>query len=504
VKHVAPHRWADLAAGRIGEAEANRIRAHVAECSRCARARDRVTGAYTALPDIARAPAPELGWDHIGARVYWAVSSERRSIERTSRQRAVRRRRLWVAVPMLGAVASAAAIAALVMSRPAPPAPPVATAPAPAIASPAPTPVELVPAALTGVVTLVTGEVDLDGATTAGAILDHAVAAGSIVRTGAGRAGVQFGAGSAFTVGAGSTVSVRRFDAAAIELAVDGDISVEVSARAPGQRFAVVAGDRTVEVRGTAFRVVHREGALRVSCSHGRVAVYDSAAAARGEVYVGAGHELAVGDGEPLLDRNVRPMTGAALAALAAAEAPRLPTWTDAASLYRTSGALVVAAGHGSAVRVDGVAMGQGSMTLRVMSGRHLIEAERAPGRWSQGDWIEVGGSGPEARVDIEDIEEVVVEAPSPVAARTARTHQLDASLDHGRVATCLRAVSKQGITDTYVELEVGVDADGALSFLNITSTDLPRSTAACVRDAVAAVKFPAGPAATWHHRLTF
>jgi hypothetical protein len=102
-------------------------------------------------------------------------------------------------------------------------------------------------------------------------------------------------------------------------------------------------------------------------------------------------------------------------------------------------------------------------MTLRVMSGRHLVESGRA-----------------------------------------ARRAQLEAGLDHGRVATCLRALTKQGITDTFVELEIGVDATGAVSFLNIVETDLPRSTAACVRDAVSAVEYPPGAEANWRQRLTF
>jgi hypothetical protein len=81
---------------------------------------------------------------------------------------------------------------------------------------------------------------------------------------------------------------------------------------------------------------------------------------------------------------------------------------------------------------------------------------------------------------------------------------QLEEALDRGRAAACLRALTKQGIADTYLELEVGIDASGAVSFLNIAGTDLPRSMASCVRDVVAAVRFPAGAAATWRHRITF
>ena len=47
-------------------------------------------------------------------------------------------------------------------------------------------------------------------------------------------------------------------------------------------------------------------------------------------------------------------------------------------------------------------------------------------------------------------------------------------------------------------------DATGAISFLNVGDTDLPAANAACVRDVVAEVAFPGGPAATWKHRISF
>lgn len=77
--------------------------------------------------------------------------------------------------------------------------------------------------------------------------------------------------------------------------------------------------------------------------------------------------------------------------------------------------------------------------------------------------------------------------------------------LDQGRLRTCMRALEKQGLSaGTHVDLEVGVDGNGAIRFLNIADTDLPARTAGCVRDAVAASRLGHGAAATWRHRISF
>jgi hypothetical protein len=68
-----------------------------------------------------------------------------------------------------------------------------------------------------------------------------------------------------------------------------------------------------------------------------------------------------------------------------------------------------------------------------------------------------------------------------------------------------VRGLAKQGLAaGTFVVLELGVDETGAVSFLNVGSTDLPERLAACVRDVVADVRFPPGPAATWRHKIGF
>ncbi len=511
MSHVAPHRWADLARGRVSDGEQRRMLDHADACAACARARDRVGGAVAVFADIAETPAPELGWDHIRARVYWATSSERRERERTQKI-PVFRRIPWSRVGLYAVPALAAAAAtALLLSHAAGPAAPQISAPSHpthVVTPPAP----IVASALTGVVTLAQGHVAVDDASTAARVLAHPIVAGSTVATTDGRIAVQFGDGSVFSVGARSTVHVRRFDAGGIELALDGagERAVEVAPRAPGQRFTVTAGDRTVEVRGTAFRVARRGGTVDVSCAHGLVAVRDTS----GDLLVPAGQGVVVDDSESLADRAARPLDAAALSALMTSIGPRLPVWTETDHLYRTTAPLAIAAPDGRAVRVDGVVVGDGALVLRVMSGRHLVEAESRGGRFGAGEWIEAGPGRADGRIDARVEVHADVAAASPHAgtalasgtaeARAARKADLAAHLDQPRVANCLRALAKQGIGGTHVELELGVDAAGAITFLNVVDTDLPDTMSSCVRNAVAAVRFPAGPEATFRHRLDF
>jgi ferric-dicitrate binding protein FerR (iron transport regulator) len=503
--HVAPHRWADLARGELGGADERRMLAHAAACDRCARARDRVAGAVGAFEELGAAQAPELGWDTIRARVYWATSSDRREQARTAERAAIRRRR-WrvVAVPAAAAVAAAAVAGVLIArsgDRPVRPAPRVAHAAAPPVA-----PVVHPPAALlTGVVTLAAGEVTVDGVAAPGAVLAHPLMVGSKVETGDGRLAVQFGDGSVFSVGPRSTLALRRFDGGTVELAIDGEVAIEVARRAPGQRFAVVAGGRTVEVRGTAFRVVRRDGALAVACGHGLVAVEDDS----GDLLVPAGQGVTVGDDDVLAGRTARPLEPAALARLMTQVRPRLPVWTEPAALYRTSAPIAIAAPRGHAVRVDGVVVGTGALTLRVMSGRHLVEAEAARGRFVGGAWVEAR-PGHAAAADVgpaaaEPGRPCAPHTPNHSEARRARRADLEHGLDRARVNNCIRALAKQGLAGgTHIELDLGVTAGGAIRFLNVGDTDLPDSMASCIRDAAAAVRFPAGAAATFHERLSF
>jgi hypothetical protein len=65
-----------------------------------------------------------------------------------------------------------------------------------------------------------------------------------------------------------------------------------------------------------------------------------------------------------------------------------------------------------------------------------------------------------------------------------------------------MRSIAKAGLTGTYVQIEISVDGEGAVGFLNVVDTDLPSATANCVREVLADVQFGHGAAATWRERV--
>ncbi|RMH38050.1 MAG: hypothetical protein D6689_20195 [Deltaproteobacteria bacterium] len=482
-RHVPPHRWADLDDGRLSARAAARADRHARECAACAAARERVRAARAELRAVAADEPPALRWDTIRAQVYWTLAQERRA-------GAPARRRLPMGAVAAGAVAVAAA-AAIALRWPTrePPRPPArahATAAPPAAGGarlpPAPDAAPDQPPAppVRGVVTLAEGDVTAGGAPLA---FDELVGAGARLATGTGRLVVQFDADSVIALGPRTVVDVVAFDAAQVRLRVAGQVDIEVSRRAPGQRFVVEAGVRRIEVRGTAFRVVHRAGRLRVACTHGRVAVVDGSAATE----VPAGHVIdvlddlaAAGAARPLADREVARLRRAL-------DVPRIPHWRSAeAALVDTARVDVPDA----AARVDGIAVAPAA-AVRVPPGRHQV----AVGRRAR--WLDVR-AGERALARVED------------AARerrsAARAAQVDRALrrERARLARCARPLVSHGIAGgSFVTVELGINRDGSQGYLNVIDGNVPRSVAECVRDVVDAIAFPAGRPARVVQRIS-
>jgi hypothetical protein len=129
------------------------------------------------------------------------------------------------------------------------------------------------------------------------------------------------------------------------------------------------------------------------------------------------------------------------------------------------------------------------------MAGRHTVEAADSSGRYRRAGWVDVA-AGKVAHLD------VPAEA-RPTGGVAERRKQLLAGIDQGRLHACVRAIAKQGLSqDAYVQIEISVDATGAVGFLNVIDTDLVGPTAGCVREVLADVRFQAGPAATWRERI--
>jgi hypothetical protein len=493
VSHVAPERWADLAAGRVSPQERTRLEAHAASCDRCAAARARVEAARRTLSVVRETPPPTLGWDLLGARAYWTTSSELRRRERAREGLSRRARRGLPFFATSLAIAGALTAVFLLHDRgreiaapgsAAPPAAAAVTAPAP---PPAPAPAPAAPAApLDAVVTLLQGDARL-GEQRLGEknVLDAGVAAGDVVSTGRGRVALQFGARSGLLLEPESTLEIVRFDSAAVELRVAGAVSVELEGRAPGQRFAVLAGDRRVEVRGTVFRVAHHAGDLDVAVRRGTVAVIDGDAS----VEVAAGARLALARAAHLGAILPRPMLASAADALAASmRVPLVAGWTDAAALRRASGLVAIAAASRTRVTVDGVEVGSGSLLLRAAPGRHLIEAG------TRARWIEVEAGAAVTTL----LDRTRSERPGQVDAQL-RTHRAD-------VGHCAQAEHKAtpGFQGS-VEIEVGINADGSVNFVAPVRGSASPSADACILNLIRdRFTFPAGTQATVRKVINF
>ena len=474
MRHVAPHRWADAWAGKLPEREIAAMDRHAEACERCAKARDRITRvSSTTFPALRTQSAPEVKWDAVRARVYWSVSTEKHQ-----KYSPPRTRQLAFAGVLAGTIAIAFATGPLHGAAPARAKEPIAIAPR-AVAK---------PAALAGLVSRVSGDVMIDGLRTPDAFA-RTLAAGAVIATADGRLDVQFGDGSAFALGARSTLELRRFDAAAIELAVDGTVDVVVAPRAPGQTFRVVAGDETVEVRGTQFRVTRDARGVRVACRHGLVAVRDGS----GELAIGAAREAFVQPAQAAA-AHAQPLSADALGELAAATPVTLPLWND--SLATTSAPLEIATAARRDVRVDGVEVGAAPLRLRVMPGRHTVEAADRAGRYRRAGWVDVA-AGKAGHVDVP-----VADEAAPVAGTAERKKQLHAGIDRARLRACTHDLSKAGISGAYVEIQLAVDSAGNINFMNALDSDLGSSGQSCVLDVLRAVHFGAGAAATWRERI--
>ena len=475
MKHVAPHRWADAFAGKLGDDERAEMDAHAVTCRSCARARDRIKLASGSFPALRAIQPPEIAWDHVRARVHWSVSSEVRALRLRARPR---RRWTWIAVAV-GAAAAAAAIATggfePAASRPATPVAETHTAP--------PTVAKL--PVLAGLVSRSAGDVSIDGLRVDP--FERVLGPDDSLSTGNGRIDVQFGDTSAFSLGPGSTLELLRFDAQAIELVLTaGSVDIEVSARAPGQRFVVVAGDRTIVVRGTQFRVVHGDRGTEVACKHGRVDVSD----ASGKVEVYGGHALVVRGHDAVATTHVATLSSDELAAMS--PPITLPVWN--ADLAHNSAPLEVATSRNRDVRVDGIELGLAPLRVRVMAGRHTVEAADGAGRFRPVGWIDV--SAKPARLDVPT--EV-----APTGDIAARKRQLLAGIDRTRLASCTRRIAKQGLSSgTYVQFAISVDRAGAVGFLNVIGSDLPSAVQDCVKNVLQDVRFTTGPSATWRDQL--
>ncbi len=489
-RHVAPERWADLAQGRIGDAEKRALESHSSTCAPCREARERVLGAVQAMTDVGKSPEPDLRWDLLSARVNWTIGSELRRREREAELRRGWARRLFflaldrrfvlafgvIGVIVVGVLASRKPQQMLSSA----PQESVDPAIAPSVVPPGqPVVIEkkVRPMAMEGVVILSQGQVSLGGKPLS---FDAAVRAGDVLSTGDGRVGVQFGGKDGFVLEPHSNLEILAFDDDAVELRVEGAVSVEATKRRPEQRLLVLAGARAVEVRGTIFRVAEHAGAIDVVVTRGRVAVVEEG----NSVDVPAGSRIVLTMGQHVGSFLPREMNGPEASELAEVmRVPMMAGFTTAAGVREGSAVVKAMAPGKTRVRIDGVSWGVswgvGGTMLRTDAGRHLVEMG-GTSRWVQADV----GEESEARIS---------EEPE----RSERPDQLDAQLMlHGKaIESCgNRARKYDPDFPGELDVEVGINADGTVNSVAPVKGLADREIEACVLNVLRNdLTFPAG-----------
>ena len=299
---------------------------------------------------------------------------------------------------------------------------------------------------------------------------------GAKLETREGRVGVQFGERTGFVLEPRSQLELVSFDDTAVELRVEGALSVELTKRQATQRLAVLAGSRVVEVRGTHFRVAQQGGALDVAVARGRVAVIE----ANDSVEVPAGKRLTLAFGQSvgsLLPHSLSGMDSEELAE--AMRVPLVPGWTDAATARAGFAVVDVSARPGTRVKIDGMSVGAGTLRVRTVPGRHLVETG-AVARWIELD------AGSQAR------RELPVDNP-----RSERPAQLDGELQKFSrlIESCGNRVRKYDPTfEGDVEVEIGINADGTVDSVSPVVGLPDRDIEACVLDVLRnGLTFPRG-----------
>jgi hypothetical protein len=328
------------------------------------------------------------------------------------------------------------------------------------------------------VVTLLQGESILDAAPL---FLDSPIREGATLRTSVGRVAVQFGDRSGFVVEENTTLELSRLDDSAVELRIlSGAVAVDLTRRRSDQRFAVLAGDRSVEVRGTAFRVALADEALDVMVARGLVAVIEDADA----VEVAAGGRLAIPKGGSLADHLPRRLSDREAKELArAVRAPFVPAWTGAPEVRAATAVLRVAAGPRARVRVDDVEVGVGTLSLRTVAGRHLVEAG-AVSRWVELD------AGVVAMTELVD----------PRSERPAQVDQ-QVQVHEKAIAGCAQRARKQDplFEGQVVEVDVQIGADGSVVSVNSGNSEIENCVAEIARNTFS---FPRGSRGTVRKRI--
>ncbi|MCC6997091.1 MAG: AgmX/PglI C-terminal domain-containing protein [Deltaproteobacteria bacterium] len=495
----SPETLARLVEGRLEAPLRDATVAHATGCARCRAELRRLRGARDGFEAARTLEAPELPWEQMGAQIAWQL------------RQAPPTRARWPLFVLGGAALAAAAVLTLwLLGRAgtgargdggelAAPAPSAMPSPAPLVSPP---PVR--PAAAPGQAWAFLIEAELirgrAGAALAALSAEAAAAepllAGDRLRAVGGRVGLVLETRTALVLEAGTEAALRALDAETIELELArGRVTLEVARRSPTQRLSVLAGGKRVTVRGTRFAVALQDnGALAVGVGHGRVELGLADAGGGPVLSIDGGSVAELSAGEDVSNARVRALTEDERAELEI-ELP-LPGTLAGAELPGATRLLRVGSSQAAVLTLDGAPVGQGSALVRVLPGRHLLEASSGAHRVSR--WIDSAlGEG---------ISVVRVPAPGPrsgpSAARTmGRPLEIDAQVRAAGKA--IKACYAEGLSrrpdlDGTVLLRVDVGADGVLAPVEVSSSTLGDSgVERCLKSVVQRWRLPPGEPST-------
>ena len=250
---------------------------------------------------------------------------------------------------------------------------------------------------LVGLVSRLAGEVMVDGVRTPTICSRARSAPGTVIATGDGRIDVQFGDAQRVRARAALAARAAPVRRRARSSSSSTARSTSRSRRArPASASSSSAGDAAD--RGARHAVPRRprwRAGTRVACRHGLVAVRDHA----GEALVGAAQQVDV-------DQRGRPDAASSRCPPTSSRSSRdatpvtLPLWIR--SISRTARRRSRSrAPRRRDVRVDGVELGQAPLRVRVMPGRHTVEAADAAGRFRRAGWVDVARPPRPARLEV-------------------------------------------------------------------------------------------------------
>jgi hypothetical protein len=386
MRHVAAHRLADAATGKLSGAARARVMAHVDGCVACSEALARVNAARQGFAELLRTtptePTPAAA-ARAEASIRWA-----RLARPSSRAPSLR----WTMALAGTAVAGVIAIWATAdWSR----APGDRRAPQPIAHQlrPLPSPA---PSSMEALVTLVGGDVKLARSETSSRRLDldaHLGAGDRLSSAPGARVAAQWSEGSGFLLYGNAQLVLSRLEPRTQRLALDhGKVSVRVGPHEPGESLHVLTPDHVVSVHGTWFTVASEAHTTTVEVLEGTVEVTDRDGSsstmlhAPARAVFGRGHTAS------------SPLSGHEAARLRAESELNLMAWPGLAAARAASGRLQVSSQPASELTVDGVEVGPTPLALRSTLGRHYVELTRA-GFEPLRRWVSVAPESGELRL---------------------------------------------------------------------------------------------------------